>query len=95
MQDLLFRMLSNITACECMCLRLRLAQLEETGILKNENSSMAKAYCTMKMRETVGYAREVLAGNGILLDYHVGRFVADAEALYLNSKLAPGAQASW
>ncbi len=79
-QDLLFRMLSNITACECMCLRL--AQLEEAGILKNENSAMAKGYCTMKMRETAGYAREILAGNGILLDYHVGRFVADAEALY-------------
>ncbi len=79
-QDLLFRMLSNITACECMCLRL--AQLEDAGILKNENSAMAKAYCTMKMRESVGYAREMLGGNGILLDYHVGRFVADAEALY-------------
>ena len=79
-QDLLFRMLSNITACECMCLRL--AQLEEAGIRKNENSAMAKAYCTMKMRESVGYARELLGGNGILLDYHVGRFVADAEALY-------------
>ena len=79
-QDLLFRMLSNITACECMCLRL--AQLEEVGVLKNENSAMAKAYCCMKMRESVGYARELLAGNGILLDYHVGRFVADAEALY-------------
>ncbi len=79
-QDLLFRMLSNITACECMCLRL--AQLEEAGILKEENSAMAKAYCCMKMRESVGYARELLAGNGILLDYHVGRFVADAEALY-------------
>jgi len=79
-QDLLFRMLSNITACECLCLRL--AQLEDAGILKEENSAMAKAYCCMKMRESVGYAREVLAGNGILLDYHVGRFVADAEALY-------------
>ncbi len=79
-QDLLFRMLSNITACECMCLRL--AQLEEAGVLKEENSAMAKAYCCMKMRESVGYARELLAANGILLDYHVGRFVADAEALY-------------
>ncbi len=79
-QDLLFRMLSNITACECLCLRL--AQLEEAVILKNENSARAQAYCTMKMRETVGYARELLGGNGILLDYHVGRFVADAEALY-------------
>jgi glutaryl-CoA dehydrogenase len=34
------------------------------------------------MRETVGYARELLGGNGIVLDYNVGRFVADAEAIY-------------
>ena len=79
-QDLLFRMLSNITACECMCLRL--SQLEGSGVLKEENSALAKAYCCMKMRESVGYARELLGGNGILLDYNVGRFVADAEALY-------------
>jgi glutaryl-CoA dehydrogenase len=36
----------------------------------------------MKMRETVSYAREILGGNGILLDYDVARFMADAEALY-------------
>jgi glutaryl-CoA dehydrogenase len=34
------------------------------------------------MRETVGWARELLGANGILLDQHIGRFVADAEALY-------------
>jgi glutaryl-CoA dehydrogenase len=28
------------------------------------------------------WARELLAGNGILLDHHVGRFVADSEAIY-------------
>jgi glutaryl-CoA dehydrogenase len=43
---------------------------------------LAKAFCTVKCRETVGYARELLGGNGILLDNHVGRFVADAEAIY-------------
>ena len=37
---------------------------------------------TARMRETVGWAREVLGGNGILLEHHVGRFVADAEAIY-------------
>ena len=26
--------------------------------------------------------RELLGGNGILLDNHIGRFVADAEAIY-------------
>jgi glutaryl-CoA dehydrogenase len=36
----------------------------------------------VKMRETVGWARDLLGANGILLDHHVGRFVADAEAIY-------------
>ena len=34
------------------------------------------------MRETVGWARELFGGNGILLEHNVGRFVADAEAIY-------------
>jgi glutaryl-CoA dehydrogenase len=34
------------------------------------------------MRESVGWARELMGGNGILLDHNVGRFVADAEAIY-------------
>jgi len=34
------------------------------------------------MRESVGYARELLGGNGILLDLQVGRFVADAEDIH-------------
>ena len=33
-------------------------------------------------RETVAWARELLGGNGIAADYNVGRFFADAEALY-------------
>ena len=41
-----------------------------------------KRFTTVKCRETVGYARELLGGNGILLENHVGRFVADAEAIY-------------
>ena len=35
-----------------------------------------------RMRETVAWAREVVGGNGIVLDYDVARFFADAEALY-------------
>ena len=34
------------------------------------------------MREVVGWARELIGGNGIVLDYGIGRFFADAEALY-------------
>jgi glutaryl-CoA dehydrogenase len=43
---------------------------------------LAKGVCTTRMRETVSWARELLGANGILLDQHIGRFVADAEALY-------------
>jgi glutaryl-CoA dehydrogenase len=79
-QDLLVRMLGNVTASQCMAARV--SQLQDAGLLKDEHASLAKAFCTVRMRETVGYARELLAGNGILLEYNVGRFVADAEAIY-------------
>jgi glutaryl-CoA dehydrogenase len=79
-QDLLVKMLSNITAS--LCLVVRLSQLQDEGKLKDEHASLAKAFCTVKTRETVGYARELLGANGILLDYQIGRFVADAEAIY-------------
>ena len=79
-QDLLVRMLGNITASQCLVMRL--SQMQDAGIMSDEHASLAKAFCTVKMRESVGYARELLGGNGILLDYQVGRFVADAEAIY-------------
>jgi glutaryl-CoA dehydrogenase len=79
-QDLLVKMLSNVTASACMCMRL--SQLQQEGKAKDHHSAMAKAFCTVRMRETVGYARELLGGNGILLEHQVGRFVADAEAIY-------------
>ena len=79
-QDLLVRMLSNVTASQCMALRL--SQLQDAGLMKEEHASLAKAFCTVRARETVGWARELLGGNGILLDHHVARFVADAEAIY-------------
>ena len=79
-QDLLVRMLANVTASQCMVLRL--SQLQDAGVMNEEHASLAKAFCTVRARETVGWARELLGGNGILLDHHVGRFVADAEAIY-------------
>jgi glutaryl-CoA dehydrogenase len=79
-QDLLVRMLGNVTACLGMVTRL--AQLQDEQVYADEHSALAKAYVTSRMRETVGWARELLAGNGIVLDHDIGRFVADAEALY-------------
>ena len=50
--------------------------------MRDEHASLAKAFCTAKARETVGLARELFGGNGILVENEVGRFVADAEAIY-------------
>jgi glutaryl-CoA dehydrogenase len=61
---------------------LRLSRLQDAGLMREEHASLAKAFCTARARETVGWARELLGGNGILLDHHVARFVADAEAIY-------------
>jgi alkylation response protein AidB-like acyl-CoA dehydrogenase len=79
-QDLLAKMLGNITASQCMVVRL--AMLQDQGKLLDQHASLAKAFCTVRMRETVAWARELLGGNGIVLDYNVARFFADAEALY-------------
>jgi glutaryl-CoA dehydrogenase len=79
-QDLLVRMLGNITASAALCMRL--SQLQDAGRMTDEQASLAKAFSTVRMRETVGWARELMGGNGILLEHNVGRFVADAEAIY-------------
>jgi glutaryl-CoA dehydrogenase len=79
-QDLLVRMLGNVTSAFGLCVRL--SQLQDEGLAEDRHSSLAKAFCTVRMRETVGWARELLGGNGILLEHNVGRFVADAEAIY-------------
>ncbi|GGO61204.1 acyl-CoA dehydrogenase family protein [Nonomuraea cavernae] len=79
-QDLLVRMLGNVTCSLGMVVRL--AQLQDQGVYKDEHSAMAKAFCTARMREAVGWGREIMGGNGIVLDYGMGRFVADSEAIY-------------
>jgi alkylation response protein AidB-like acyl-CoA dehydrogenase len=79
-QELIAKMLANVTACQSMMLRL--AQIEQDGKLLDQHASLAKAFTTARMRETVAWARELHGGNGIIVDYDVGRFFADAEALY-------------
>jgi glutaryl-CoA dehydrogenase len=79
-QDLLVQMLGNTTASAALCVQL--SRLQDAGVETDAQASLAKAFCTVRMRETVGFARELLGGNGILLDHQVGRFVADAEAIY-------------
>ena len=79
-QDLLVRMLGNTTASATLCAQL--SNLQDAGRATDAQASLAKGFCTVRMRESVGYARELMGGNGILLEHNVGRFVADAEAIY-------------
>ena len=79
-QDLLAKSLGNITAS--IGLVTRVSEMLDEGTQKDEHSSLAKAFATTRMRETVAWSREILGGNGIVLDYDVMRFFADAEAIY-------------
>lgn len=79
-QNHLVEMLTNLTAMQTMCFRL--SELQDEGKITDEHASLAKVFCTMRTRDVVSRAREVMGGNGILLEYNVARFVADAEAIY-------------
>ncbi|MFC0682061.1 acyl-CoA dehydrogenase family protein [Lysobacter korlensis] len=79
-QDLLVKCIGNITASIGMVVRV--SQMLDEGIQRDEHASLAKAFTTSRMRETVAWAREVFGGNGIVLDHDVARFFADAEAMY-------------
>jgi alkylation response protein AidB-like acyl-CoA dehydrogenase len=79
-QDLLAKMLANITATQCLITRE--AQLHAEGKLTDAHAALSKAFATAKCRETVAWARELLGGNGIVADYKAARFFTDCEALY-------------
>jgi glutaryl-CoA dehydrogenase len=75
-QDLLAKILQNIVACQCMMLQL--SKLDFTIA----QASLAKAFTTSKMRESVAWAREIFGGNGMSIDYNIGRFFCDSEAIF-------------
>lgn len=79
-QEKLARMLANLTAA--LSMTVRLTQQQQDGVFVDENSSMTKMQTSLLLRETVALAREVAGGNGIVVDYDVARFFADAEAIY-------------
>jgi glutaryl-CoA dehydrogenase len=59
-----------------------LSMMQDRGTMGDEHAALAKAVTTINMREAVAHCREALGGNGIVLEYDVARFFADAEALY-------------
>lgn len=80
-QEKLVRMLGNLNAS--LGIATRLAQLAEDGAgVSGAQAALAKTWVCSHMRETAALGREILGGNGILLEHQVARFHADAESLY-------------
>ncbi|GGH44838.1 acyl-CoA dehydrogenase family protein [Microbacterium album] len=79
-QEKLARMLGNVTSC--LALVTQLSACQDAGEWSDENSALAKMVTAERARETAALAREVLGGNGILLEHDAARFFADAEAVY-------------
>jgi glutaryl-CoA dehydrogenase len=79
-QSKLASMLANVTAMQL--LSYRLSQLQQQGKMTDAMASLAKMNNARLAREVVAEAREMLGGNGILLDYHIARHHADIEAVF-------------
>jgi len=79
-QDRLVTMLAKVTAMQLYCRRL--ADLAVAGRIEPTLASLAKSHNTTAAREVLAEARDLLGGNGILLDFHVIRHMADIEAIH-------------
>ncbi|VXC64125.1 Glutaryl-CoA dehydrogenase [Arthrobacter sp. 9AX] len=79
-QNQLVQILGN--AVSSMGMMVRLSQLEDAGEAKDEQSALAKAFTTARMRESVALGRNLLGGNGIVTDFEMAKIFADAEAIY-------------
>jgi glutaryl-CoA dehydrogenase len=78
-QSMLVEMLGDLTAMQLYAIRM--ARLIDEGKVEETMAALAKYYCTVKGRNVCRLARDVLGGNGILLDFHVMRHLCDMEAL--------------
>jgi glutaryl-CoA dehydrogenase len=79
-QNRLVKMLAKLTAMQLYCRRL--ADLASAGRMEPTLAGLAKAHNTSTAREVLAEARDLLGGNGILLDFHVIRHMADIEAIH-------------
>jgi len=73
-------MLADLTAMQLYCMQI--GRLAEDGQLTATVAGLAKMHNTRKARLLAAEARDMLGGNGILLDNHVIRHMADLEAIH-------------
>jgi glutaryl-CoA dehydrogenase len=79
-QERLVKMLAEVTAMQLYCMQL--ARLAECGRLSDTIAGLAKMNNTRKARQVIADARDLLGGNGILLENHVIRHMSDIEVLH-------------
>jgi glutaryl-CoA dehydrogenase len=79
-QDKLVKMLAEVTGMQLYCMQL--ARLEEAGRLSDTIAGLAKLNNTRKARLVIAEARDLLGGNGILLENHVIRHMGDIEVIH-------------
>ncbi len=79
-QQRLVTMLADLTAMQLYCLQI--GRLAEAGRLTPTVAGLAKMHNTRKARAIAAEARDMLGGNGILLDYQVMRHMVDLEAIH-------------
>ena len=78
-QNKLANMLAELTAMQLICFRL--AVLAEDGRMTGPMASMAKMHTARKARWICSEARDMLGGNGMLLENHVARHMTDMEVV--------------
>jgi glutaryl-CoA dehydrogenase len=79
-QERLVQMLADVTAMQLYCLRI--GRLMESDQLSDTIAALAKLNNTVKARHVIAEARNLLGGNGLLLEHHVIRHMSDIEAIY-------------
>ncbi|MGI5188463.1 acyl-CoA dehydrogenase family protein [Promicromonospora sp. CA-289599] len=79
-QERLTRMLSILTQIQLLVKQM--TRLDEAEQLTGPQASLAKYTCTRGAREIAAIARDLLGGNGILLENRVARHFTDIEALH-------------
>ena len=79
-QQKLVEMATEVTLMQGLCFQL--AELLTSGQMNEGMVSMAKYNNARKARYVTQLAREVLGGNGILVENHIARLMTDAEVVY-------------
>lgn len=76
-QAKLATMVAETTAMQLICFRL--AELQDRDEMTGPMASLAKLHNARKAKLVCAEARDIMGGNGLLLEYHVARHLTDLE----------------